>query len=418
LNERPQVVIIGAGFGGLWAARALAGSPADILLIDRNNYHTFLPLLYQVAAAELSPADITYPVRSILRRFHNVHFVMEEVIHIDFLTRQVKAGEYVFPYDYLILSPGSVAHDFGLPGVAKNAFQLKTIDQAIRLRNHLLLIFEHAVYEKDPSKREQLLTFTIAGGGPTGVEFAGALAELVRGPLLKDYPDIDAQEVKIILLEAASSLLVGFPERLQAYAQAHLQKMGIEIRLGAAVSQVTENGVMLSGEKHIPTKTVVWTAGVRSELPAYLGNLPRARNGQVEVLPTLQTPDYPEVYVIGDLARVIDQGNPLPLVAPVAIQQSKVAVANLLRQIQGQQPLPFKYRDPGTMVTIGRNAAVAQLKGRSFTGFIAWMIWLGVHIFNLIGYRNRLVVVINWAWDYLFYERAVRLIIPLGRTDR
>ncbi len=417
MKERPQVVIVGAGFGGLWAARALAGSPIDIVVIDRNNFHTFLPLLYQVAAAELSPADITYPVRSILRRYQNVRFVMGEVSHIDFPARQVTIEENVFEYDYLILSPGSVSYDFGLPGVGQHAFPLKTIDQAIRLRNHLLMQFEQASNEKDFDRRRQLLTFAIAGGGPTGVEFTGALAELVRGPLLKDYPEIQARDVTIILLEAASQLLAGYPESLQAYAAAHLQKMGVAVRLGTAVSQVTEGAVMLSNGDHIPSRTVVWTAGVRSEVPAALNSLPRARNGQVEVLPTLQAPGFPEVYVIGDLARVVEQGNPLPMVAPVAIQQARTAAGNLLRQIKGELPVPFAFRDPGLMVTIGRNAAVARLKGRSFTGLIAWILWLGVHIINLIGFRNRLVVIINWAWDYLFYERAVRLIIPLGRPD-
>ena len=417
MKERPQVVILGAGFGGLWAARALAGSPIDIVVIDRNNFHTFLPLLYQVAAAELSPADITYPVRSILRRYQNVRFVMGEVSHIDFPARQVQIEENVFEYDYLILSPGSVSYDFGLPGVGQHAFQLKTIDQAIRLRNHLLMQFEQASNEKDSDRRRQLLTFAIAGGGPTGVEFTGALAELVRGPLLKDYPEIQAGDVTIILLEAASHLLAGYPEPLQAYAAAHLQKMGVEVRLGTAVSQVTEGAVMLKDGDRIPSQTVVWTAGVRGEVPAALDSLPRARNGQVEVLPTLQAPGFPEVYVIGDLARVIEKGKPLPMVAPVAIQQARTAAGNLLRQIKGEPPVPFEYRDPGLMVTIGRNAAVARLKGQSFTGLIAWILWLGVHIFNLIGFRNRLAVMINWAWDYLFYERAVRLIIPLGRPD-
>lgn len=417
MKARPQIVIIGAGFGGLWATRALAERPVDIWLLDRNNFHTFLPLLYQVAAAELSPADITYPVRSILRRFRNVRFVMGEVNQIDFTSRQVMINGQDLEYDYLILSPGSVAHDFGLPGIAKHAFQLKTLDQAIHLRNHTLSIFEQAIHEKDPIRRKRLLTFTIAGGGPTGVEYTGALAELIRGPLLKDYPDIQANDIKIILLEAANQVLTGYPERLQAYAAAHLEKMGVEVRLGATVSQVTAEGVFLTDSSFIPCDTVVWTAGVRGEVPVHAGDLPRSLNGQVEVLPTLQTPGYPEVYVIGDLARLLEQGSPLPLVAPVAIQQARLAAGNIIRQIHGEQLLPFKYRDPGAMVTIGRNAAVAQLKGRSFTGFIAWIIWLGVHIFNLIGFRSRLVVLINWAWDYLFYERSVRLIIPLGYSD-
>jgi NADH dehydrogenase len=389
----------------------------DIWLIDRNNFHTFLPLLYQVAAAELSPADITYPVRSIFRRFHNVHFVMDEVENIDFAAQQVKTVGQVFKFDYLILSPGSVAYDFGLPGVAEHAFQLKTIQQAIQLRNHLLLNFEHANNEKDPKQRRLLLTFAIAGAGPTGIEFTGALAELVRGPLLKDYAELQASDVRILLLEAASCVLTGYPERLQRYAAAHLQSMGVELRLGTAVSQVSSEGVYLANGTLIPCSTVIWTAGVRGEMPVNEANIPKARNGQVEVLSTLQVPGYPTVYVIGDLARVVEKGLPLPMVAPVAIQQAMVAAGNIQKQIKGEQLTSFHYRDPGAMVAIGRNAAVAQLRGRSFIGFPAWLIWVGVHIFKLIGFRNRLVVMINWVWDYLFYERSVRLIIPLGQSN-
>ena len=418
MNGLPKVVIVGAGFGGLWAARALAGAPVDVLILDRNNFHTFLALLYQVAAAELSPEDIIYPVRSIIRRHRNLRFVMDEVAEIDFSARQINTTSRLYSYDYLVLAPGSLSHDFNLPGISENAFELKTIGQAIALRNHILSCFERTLVESDPERRKQMLTFTIAGGGPTGVEFTGALAELIRGPLLKDYPDLDFKEVQIILLEATNRLLTGLPERLQTYTQAHLEKIGVQVRLGTAVSQVTPQEVHLADGTSIPTQTVVWTAGVRGEIPGGSGNLPQAHNGQVEVSPTLQTPMYPGVYVIGDLSHFMEAGQPLPMVAPVAMQQGVVAAQNILRQINGQAPQPFHYRDPGTMVTIGRNAAVAYIKGRSFTGFFAWLVWLGVHLFRLIGFRNRLVVMFNWAWDYLFYERSVRLIIPLGRKEK
>ena len=416
--DRPQVVIVGAGFGGLWAARALASSQADVLVLDRNNYHTFLPLLYQVAAAELEPEDIIYPIRSLLRRQKRVRFLMDDVTGIDLSGRQVQTAHHIFPYDYLILALGSAPHFFGVSGAAEKAFQLKTLDQAIALRNHILFRFERALCETDAQKRRQMLTFTIVGGGPTGVEFTGALAELIRGPLVKDYPQLDfKQEVSILLLEASERILSGLPDALQVYAQKRLRRQGVDVRLGAAVSQVTSQAVHLKDGTVIPTETVVWTAGVRGEALPHPAELAEARNGRLKVLPALQIPGHPEVYVVGDLAYVEENGRPLPMVAPVAIQEAKMAAQNIIRQMNGQEPLPFQYHDPGTMVTIGRNAAVVQLGGRSFTGFPAWMVWLSVHLYNLIGFRNRLLVLINWAWDYFFYERTQRLIVPAPGDD-
>jgi len=416
--DRPQVVIVGAGFGGLWAARALASSQADVLVLDRNNYHTFLPLLYQVAAAELEPEDIIYPIRSLLRRQKRVRFLMDDVTGIDLSGRQVQTAHHIFPYDYLILALGSAPHFFGVSGASEKAFQLKTLDQAIALRNHILFRFERALCETDAQKRRQMLTFTIVGGGPTGVEFTGALAELIRGPLVKDYPQLDfKQEVSILLLEASERILSGLPDALQVYAQKRLRRQGVDVRLGAAVSQVTSQAVHLKDGTVIPTETVVWTAGVRGEALPHPAELAEARNGRLKVLPALQIPGHPEVYVVGDLAYVEENGRPLPMVAPVAIQEAKMAAQNIIRQMNGQEPLPFQYHDPGTMVTIGRNAAVVQLGGRSFTGFPAWMVWLSVHLYNLIGFRNRLLVLINWAWDYFFYERTQRLIVPAPGDD-
>ena len=414
LPESPRIVIIGAGFGGLWAARALGRTQADILVLDRNNYHTFLPLLYQVAAAELEPEDIVYPVRSILRRYPNIRFLMNEVTGIDFSSRQVRTTDHVFPYDYLILAVGSVPHFFGVPGAAEHAFRLKTLEQAVILRNHILTRFERALCEENPERRQQMLTFVIVGGGPTGVEFSGALAELIRTPLVKDYPSLDFREVHILLLEAADRLLTGFPERLHTYAMRRLQQMGVEVHLQEAASQITSEAVHVKGGKVIPTDTVIWTAGVRGEAPAFSSELPLERNGTIKVLPTLQAPGHPEVYIVGDLAYIQENGQSLPMVAPVAIQEGEMAAQNILRQMQGRESLPFHYRDPGTLATIGRNAAVVQIGQRSFTGFPAWVLWLGVHLVKLIGFRNRLLVLTNWAWDYLFYERAVRLILPMA----
>jgi len=412
MDERPRVVIVGAGFGGLWAARSLARSPVEVILVDRHNYHTFLALLYQVAAAELEAEEIAYPVRGILRGLPNVRFAMAEVKRVDLKRKVVETDGPTIPYDFLILATGSVSHFFGVPGAAEYAFPLKTLEQGIALRNHILRCFERATYTSDAQQRQRLLTFAIVGGGATGVEFAGALAELVRGPLAKDFPTLDLQEVRVVLLEARDRLLPGMPKRLQAYALKRLRQMGVKVRLQARVSRVTPEAVYLADDTLIPAETVVWTAGVRGVPQVADWGLPTARSGRVAVLPTLQVPDYPEVYIVGDLAYLEERGHPLPMLAPVAIQEGVAAARNITRQVAGKAALPFRYRNRGMMATIGRNAAVAQLGRWSFTGFPAWILWLGVHLLRLIGFRNRLLVLINWAWDYFLFERAVRLILP------
>jgi NADH dehydrogenase len=415
--KRSRVVIVGAGFGGLWAARALARSPVDVLLVDRNNYHVFLPLLYQVAAAELEPEEIAYPIRSILRRLPNVRFALAEVKKVDLDGRVVESADMAIPYDFLILSVGSTTHFFGVPGAAEHAFPLKDMDQAIALRNHLLCCFERAAHESDADRRQQILTFVIVGGGPTGVEFAGALAELIHRPLVRDYPNLDFCQVRVVLVEAKDSVLPDLPQRLRAYASARLRRMGIEVRVRAVVSQVARDSVRLKDGSTIRTETLIWTAGVRGVPQAQAWGLATARNGRAVSLPTLQVPDHPEAYVIGDLAHREESGRALPMIAPVAIQQGVAAAQNIARQLAGHGPVAFHYRDPGLMVTIGRNAAVACVRGRCFTGFSAWLLWLSVHIYKLIGFRNRLLVLINWAWDYFLYERAVRLILPSQQRE-
>lgn len=415
-DGRPRVVIVGAGFGGLWAARALAFAPVDTLLLDRNNYHVFLPLLYQVAAAELEPEDIAYPVRNILRDLPNVAFRMTQAIGFDLDARTVAAADCLIPYDFLIVAAGSASHFFGVPGAEECAFPLKTLEEAVALRNHILARFERALHEREPRRRRRMLCFAIVGGGATGVEFAGALAELIRGPLARDYRSLDLGEVRVILVEAQDGVLPGMPENLRAYSLARLERIGLEVRLRAAVTRVTPEAVHLSDGSEIETETVVWTAGVRGEPVGQAGGLPEARGGRVAVLPTLQVPGHPEVYAIGDIAAVEGTQGPLPMMAPVAIQQGVAAARNILRQRSDSEPLPFRYRDPGVMVILGRNAAVARVGGHSFTGFPAWLLWLIVHIVKLIGFRNRLFVLINWAWDYFFYERAVRLILPAVRS--
>jgi NADH dehydrogenase len=410
-SEAPRVVIVGAGFGGLWAARALAHRSFNVTLIDRNNYHTFLPLLYQVAAAELEPEEIIYPVRSILRPLANVGFLMAKVDGIDFERRVVETRVAPVAYDYLILAAGSSTNFFGVPG-AEHAYALKSLDDAIRLRNHILCCFERAASLSHPEQRKRVLSFAIVGGGPTGVEFAGALAELLRGPLRKDYSKVGLSDSKVILLEAAGSLLSGLPSRLAIYALARLRRMGVEVRLNAAVSRVEANAVHLKDGTEIPAETVVWTAGVRGARSAAAWGLPMDASGRVPTGPTLQIPGHPEAYAVGDLARFEQDGRPLPMIAPVAMQQAATAARNIQRQSSGQPLSAFHFRDPGMMATIGRNAAVAHFAGLAITGFPAWLAWLGVHLVKLIGFRNRLMVLTNWAWDYFFYERAVRLILP------
>jgi NADH dehydrogenase len=417
VSDRPRVVVVGAGFGGLWAARTIARFNVDVLLIDQNNYHTFLPLLYQVAAAELEPGEIAHPVRSILRKFPNAQFALAKVEIIDPDAKLVKTENHAIRYDYLVLSSGTVSEFFMIPGADKYALPLKTLEDAIDIRSQILARFEEAVHETDQRRREQMLTFTIVGGGPTGVEFAGALIELIRGALVRDYKTLDFQEVHVVLVEALGNLLSGFPERLQNHAAKRLTKKGVEVHLSSPVAEITSEAVLLKDGTHIPTQTVVWTAGVRGGLESNATGLPTARNGQVFVLPTLQVEGHPGIYVVGDLARLRGEKDALPMIAPVATQQGVHAAQNIIRQVSGLSPKVFHYRDRGKMVTIGRNSGVAELLGWSFTGFPAWLVWLVVHLYNLIGFRNRIFVLIDWAWDYFFFERAVRLIIPRRRMS-
>jgi len=412
MTKRLRVVVVGAGFGGLWSLRSLAHSDADVLLIDSNNYHTFFPLLYQVAAAEIEPEEIVFPIRKLLRKQQNARFLMEEVLAVDLIAHLVKTQTRIIHYDYLILALGSTSYFFGVPGAAEHTFPLRTMEQAITLRNHILECFEQATHEPDPNMRQRLLTFVVVGGGPTGVEFAGALAELAYGPLRKDYVDLDSHEVKVVLLEAMDRLLPGLPIKLGNYAKKRLEKMGVEVHVGAAVKEIGEMTVVLIDGSSIHEQTVVWTTGVRGVQQVETWGLPTDKNGRVEVLPTLQVPGYPEVYAVGDLAVLPDEQHKLPMVAPVAIQQGTIAAQNVTRQINGQNPKPFQYRNRGVLAAIGRNSGVAQVFGHTFTGFFAWILWVTVHLFNLIGYRNRLFVLIDWAWDYFFYDRAVRILLP------
>lgn len=411
-SSKPRVIVIGAGFGGLWAVRTLAKESCNVTVIDRNNYHTFLALLYQVAAAELEAEDIAYPVRSIFRNLPTVDFALAHARTIDVEKRLVETDNQLFPYDYLLLATGSVSDSFGIRGVREHAFFLKTLEEGVALKNHIICCFEKAARRTEGGAEAGILTFVIVGGGATGVEYAGALNELIHGPMVKDYRNVDFGSVRIILIEGTERLVGSMPAPIRSYAVDRLGRMGVEVRLASKVLEITPDSVVLHGGETIPTATVVWTAGVRGEPLAALSGIPTGSDGRVAVLPTLQTPDHPEIYVVGDLARIDAGGQTLPMVAQVAIQSAVAAARNIGRQAAGQNPLPFRYRDRGSMITIGRNAAGVAIGARHYTGFFAWLLWLIIHLFNLIGFRNRLMVLVNWAWDYLLYERAVRFVFP------
>ena len=410
IAEKPHVVIIGAGFAGLEAARALDGAPVRITLIDKENFHLFQPLLYQVATAGLSPDDIAHPVRAICRNQTNLTFHFNEVIHINLAEHSVQTRSGTMTYDYLIVAAGATHNFFGMQSVAEHGYGMKTLAEAITIRNHVLTMFEQAAQETDADKRRSMLTFVVVGGGPTGVESAGALSELVYKVLVKDYPTLNFKDVRITLLEAGSGLLPALPPDLQEVAAATLWSKKVEVRFGAAVTSYDGEKVTLKGGEIIPGRTLIWAAGVRAsglidQLGVRQGSLARA-----VVTPTLQLAGHPEVFVIGDAAHCEAGGRPLPMIALVALQQGASAAANIWNLVYGHPLQPFVYNDLGTMATIGRNAAVAKVGWLKMKGLPAWLLWTVVHIVRLAGFRNRMFVFWKWFWDYIFYERAVRLI--------
>jgi NADH dehydrogenase len=416
-TARPKVVVAGAGFGGLWVARTLAKKRADVVLVDRNNYHTFFPLLYQVAAAELVPTDIAYPVRSIFRSARNVEVRMASVTGLDAAARTLITSSGSLPYDALVLALGSETHWLGVPGAAAHAFPLRWMDDAIPLRHHVLSRFEAASNTRDPVERRRLLTVAVVGGGHTGVEFSGALAELVYGPLLKDYPGIAPEDVSIVLLEAAEHVLSGMRPKLSGYAAERLRRYGVHVRTGVRVVEVGAGWVRLAGGEVLSTDTVVWTAGIQGDPALRNWGLPLGRGGRVLVDPCLRVPGHPEIYVVGDLAyREDPEGRALPQVAQVAIQQGRYVGRSILRHGPGGDAPPFRYVDLGVLAVVGRNAAVADVFGGAFKGLSAWFLWLGIHLIWLIGFRNRALVLVNWAWNYVSFKRAVRLILPGARA--
>ena len=410
-QKLPNIVIVGAGFGGMETARRLANAPVQITLIDRHNYHLFQPLLYQVAIAGLVPSQIAYPLRSIFRRQKNITVHMAEVSSIDFESHYIKMNGSIVAYDYLVLALGGQTNFFGMSTVEENGFQIKDVESAVGTRNHLLRMFEKASREVDVDRRKALLTFVVVGGGPTGVETAGALAELITHVLAKDYPQMDLKDVRVLLIEATDHLMGSYPNELRKATVDLLQGKQVEVLLNTKLSDYNGRQVTLGDGTKINAHTLIWTAGVRAaELTDRLG-VQQAAAGRIRVQPTLQLPQHPEVFILGDAAYLEDEeGQPLPMLSTVAIQQGTTTAQNIQRILRGQSAAPFHYKDPGLLATIGRNAAVARIWGLSFSGFIAWLIWVFLHIYRLIGFRNRLIVLINWAWDYFFYENQVKLI--------
>lgn len=409
-GELPHVVIIGGGFGGLTAAKQLDGARVRVTLVDRLNHHLFQPLLYQVAMAGLSPADIAAPIRSVVRFQPNVRVLLAEVQDIDVATRRVVLDRGELQYDYLIVAAGAQNHYFGHDDWAKYAVGLKDIDDAVEVRRRVLLAFEAAERTVDPAERERLLTFVVVGGGPTGVELAGALGELSRYVLARDFRNINPAHAKIILIEGGPRILSSFPDSLAMRAVIDLGQLGVEVRAGLRVTKIDGRGVEANG-KFIPTATVLWAAGVRgSPLAARLGG-EVDRAGRVVVNPDLSVASRKEVFAIGDMAAFLHQdGKPLPGVSPVAIQQARHVAHCLTADLDHEPRTPFVYVDKGSMATIGRAAAIAHIGKLRIGGFIAWMLWLLVHIFFLITFRNRLAVLFNWAYQYFTYKRGARLI--------
>jgi NADH dehydrogenase len=409
---RPRVVIVGAGFGGLNAARTLGNKGVDVLVLDCNNYHGFWPLLYQVATAGIESEAIAYPVRGILRKYRNINFRMSTVTRVDLDKKVVYTEGRPVAYDYLILAAGSANNYFGNNELAKHTYGLKDIDEAEHLRNRLLYCFEQAAAETDPARRQELMTFVIIGGGPTGAELSGAFSELIHFVLKKDYPNLDVSKSRVILVEATGKVLSAFPEGLQQQAMKKLKSMGIELRLNSKVQSVEGGLVTFEDGSTLQAGAVVWAAGVKgSELGNTLG-VEQGKGGRVKIEPALHLPGHPEVFAVGDMAYLEgykgDQA--YPMVAQVAIQQGKHAAANILEHVTGREMAPFHYFDQGSMATIGRRYAILDAFGVRLSGRLAWFGWLFIHIIYLIGFRNRLIVLTNWAYNYFSYERAVRLI--------
>jgi NADH dehydrogenase len=407
---KPHVVVVGGGFGGLYAARALKRADVQVTLVDRRNHHLFQPLLYQVATAALSPGDIAHPIRAILRRQRNARVLLGEAVSVDLAAKTLGLKDGVLHYDYLIVATGARHAYFGHEDWEPLAPGLKSLEDALEIRRRILLAFEKAERETDEPRRQALLTFVVVGGGPTGVELSGAIAEISRQVLVSDFRNIDPREARVLLVEAGAQILPAFPEKLSAAAEASLIKLGVSIRKNSPVTSI-EPGIVKLGDGLLHAETVLWAAGVQASPLARSFRVPLDAVGRVIVERDLSVPGYPEVFVIGDLAAFTHQtGKPLPGVCPVAIQQGLHAARNVQRLAQGQATESFHYWDKGNLATIGRAHAVADFGRIRISGVLAWLAWLFVHVFFLIGFRNRFIVIFEWAWAYFTFQRGARLI--------
>lgn len=414
------MIIVGAGFGGLFVARYLAGKKVEVLLIDKNNFHTFTPLLYQVATCALDPSEIAYPVRSIFRENRNVRFLLGEVTGIDTIeqTVTIRMGEDEFQegYDYLVLAAGSAPKYFGDTNFEQFTFELHTLGDAIELRNHVLRLFERAVWTEDNQEREALLTIVVVGGGPTGIETAGAIHELYNHVLEQEFTQQELN-TRVILVELLPHLLSAYPEKLRASAKQQLESLGVEVILSKSVAEVAETQVQLNDGTVIPTCTVLWAAGVKASPVGKLFGVDLVAGDRLPVLETMQIIGVENVYAVGDMTFLKDpHGNPYPMLIPVAQQQAILAAKNILADIHGEPQDRFHYKDKGIMATIGRRRAVAWLYNRiQLSGFLAWLVWLVFHLLTLLGFRNRLNVLVNWIWNYFTFDRSVRIILEQAK---
>ena len=415
-KTHPQIVIIGGGFGGLKAAESLAHLPVHITLVDRKNYHTFQPLLYQVATAGISPAEIAAPIRKILHKHENIEVLLGEVIGFDLRENKVQLRGFDLHYDYLVVASGATHAYFGHDEWEPLAPGLKTIEDALEIRRRILLAYELAEREAALTGTHRPLNFVVVGAGPTGVELAGTLAEIARKALAENFRNIDPTKTRILLVEAGPSVLSAYPEDLRQSAVKQLQRLGVEVRTNAAVSDVSSGQVRV-GDEVVPAEVVLWAAGVSASPLGGALVVPTDRAGRVLVEPDLSIPGHREVFVIGDLASMKDEkGRPLPGVAPVAMQQGKFLAKQVAADLAGKPRERFHYFDKGSLATIGRAAAIAQFGKVHISGFLAWLAWLFIHIMFLIGFRNRVIVIFQWAWSYLTYERAARLITGESRV--
>src|SRR5688572_10910783 len=408
--EKPHVVIIGAGFAGLEAAKLLGDAPVRLTIIDRTNHHLFQPLLYEVATAALSPADIAAPIRAVLTKYNNIDVTLAEVRSIDPAAKSLSTGDQEIAYDFLIVATGARHSYFGRDEWEKLAPGLKSLEDAVEIRRRLLLAFEHAEKITDEAAKKAAMTFVIIGGGPTGVEMAGAIAEIARYTLDKDFKHIDPSSARVVLVEGDERIISGFPADLSAKAMAQLKDLGVEVRTGIHAKNLTEAGLEV-GDEFIPCRLKIWAAGNVASFVGKTIGVPVDKGGRVIVNEDLSIPGHPEVMVIGDLASFTHQGGkPLPGVSPVAMQQGRHAARNIMAMIESRKPKRFRYWDKGSMATIGRNKAVADLNFVHLSGWLAWLVWLFVHIIILVGVRNRIAVLMQWAWAYITFNKGARLI--------